>query len=75
MTWGNQRQRAEGVHLAYALDQLGDGTGINERSPARVRGLTNVQAISGDANATCAVKKSGEVLCWGLRGLDGLGLV
>lgn len=54
--------------------QLGDGTNINRRSPVTVP-LTDVQdVVAGPAAAhTCALKKNGDVYCWGDNSYGQLG--
>ncbi len=54
--------------------QLGDGTLITRATPTDVLGLTNgVVAIGAGQLATCALKSSGAVKCWGDDSLGGLG--
>lgn len=48
------------------LGQLGDGNMPNDSAaPAQVKGLSNVDSISGSPWHTCAVTKDGKAYCWG----------
>ena len=49
--------------------QLGDGTKISRATPARVAGIEDAVALSnGTADHTCAIRRSGQVACWGRNG-------
>ncbi len=52
--------------------QLGIGTVINKSAPAQVTGLTSgITAIAAGGFLSCALNRSGGVLCWGLNVGDG----
>lgn len=53
--------------------QLGDGTKSNRRTPVRVKGLTNVIAVSAGGGFTVALKKDGTVWSWGSNRFGQLG--
>ena len=58
--WGKNRR-----------DQLGDGSGQDQRTPVNVAHLTvPVVAIAGGYNHTCAITNTGGAKCWG-RNLNG----
>lgn len=53
--------------------QLGDGTLESRLNPVAVIGLTDVVGVGTSYAASCAVKRSGETLCWGSNLLGELG--
>jgi alpha-tubulin suppressor-like RCC1 family protein len=54
--------------------QLGDGTTINQSTPARVRFLTDgVETIAVGWGHTCVITERDMVKCWGLNGSGQLG--
>jgi alpha-tubulin suppressor-like RCC1 family protein len=65
---GKVRCWGEGWH-----GKLGDGEGAehhNQSVPVRAKGFGGATAVAAGGQHTCAVLKSGEVLCWG-NGEDG----
>ena len=55
--------------------QLGDGTTIERRRPVAVVGIDDAIAISADGEEhTCALRASGQVLCWGANNVFQLGM-
>jgi alpha-tubulin suppressor-like RCC1 family protein len=54
--------------------QLGDGTTIQRRRPVAVLGLADAIAISAEGqDHTCALRATGQVLCWGANNVFQLG--
>ena len=54
--------------------QLGDGSNVDRLTPVPVIGLdSEVSAITGDFDQTCALTSGGTVLCWGGNGSGQLG--
>ena len=55
--------------------RLGDGGGTagNEASPVVVAGISDAAQVSAGYHHTCAVRATGDVLCWGDRGHGRLG--
>jgi hypothetical protein len=54
--------------------QLGNGTSVkNSVAPVTVTGLSNAVALKSGANHVCAIKATGEVVCWGAAGNNQLG--
>lgn len=54
--------------------QLGNGQmGSDTSKPSQVTGVTDVTQISAGAQSTCAVRKTGQVLCWGINRFGQLG--
>ena len=45
--------------------QLGDGTRVARSRPVPVRGLHDVVRAAVGPNRTCAIQRSGAVVCWG----------
>jgi alpha-tubulin suppressor-like RCC1 family protein len=55
--------------------QLGEGTNINKFAPVDVDGLSSgVSAITAGGSHTCALKKSGGLVCWGRNDYGQLGI-
>jgi alpha-tubulin suppressor-like RCC1 family protein len=48
--------------------QLGDGTRQDRTRPVKIAGLSEVAQLAAFGARTCAVKRDGTVLCWGLVG-------
>src|SRR5262249_31385061 len=57
-----------------SLAELGDGTTNPSALPVLVNGLSDATAISAGQNATCAVRKTGQVFCWGSNDWGKLGV-
>lgn len=62
--------RFEGTVFCWGADtvgQLGSGfaPGLSKTTPKRVDNLDNVSRLAAGADTTCALRKTGEVLCWG----------
>ncbi|MGV9672035.1 protein kinase domain-containing protein [Gordonia sp. NPDC003504] len=45
--------------------QIGNGTTDPSTTPTKVRGVTDVTAMTTDSAQTCALTRSGDVYCWG----------
>ena len=52
--WGNNRR-----------GQLGDGTTEDRAAGTRVRNLPDIKAVAAGAHHTCALTRTGGVMCWG----------
>jgi hypothetical protein len=50
--------------------QLGPGNGEGSLVPVQVAGASDVKQISASGGGVCAVRRSGEVVCWGTMGGD-----
>ena len=61
--WGNNR-----------YGQIGNGNRKRQRTPAVVKGLSDVVEISAGDSHTCAVLSSGKALCWGWNDAGQLGV-
>ncbi len=48
--------------------QIGSGNLTTYTSPTAVVGLSDIKSIVNNLFGTCAIKNSGELYCWGLRG-------
>ncbi|MCL2823602.1 MAG: RCC1 repeat-containing protein, partial [Polyangiaceae bacterium] len=63
--------KVEGAVVCWGSNedgQLGDGSTAGSRFPIAVVGLSSgVVAVAAGGNHTCALKKSGGVVCWGAR--------
>lgn len=54
--------------------ELGDGTNTPSKTPVAVSGLTDAEAISANGEyTTCAIRASGQALCWGKNGNGQIG--
>jgi alpha-tubulin suppressor-like RCC1 family protein len=53
--------------------QLGDGTNEHSSTPVSVSDLGDAVAVATGGGHTCAVRESGEVVCWGYNGDGQLG--
>ena len=46
--------------------QLGDGSTVDSGHPVTVRDLTDAIAVGARRGSTCALRRGGDVVCWGL---------
>lgn len=75
--------KSDGTAWAWgynAFGELGDGTGIQQRQPVQVKGLSDIQGISMGGSHALALKKDGTLWGWGNNkygevGAGGLGPV
>jgi alpha-tubulin suppressor-like RCC1 family protein len=59
---------------ANTVGQLGNGaSGADRTLPQRVDGLTDAVQVSAGDEHTCAVRRTGEVVCWGSNDVGQLG--
>jgi alpha-tubulin suppressor-like RCC1 family protein len=54
--------------------QLGNTISTEELTPVAVAGLANVRSISAGSDHTCALRESGEAVCWGRTAWLGTGM-
>jgi alpha-tubulin suppressor-like RCC1 family protein len=52
---------------------MGDGSNTQSDVPVMVMGLTDAESVSSGFGASCAVRSTGHVVCWGLNNLGQLG--
>ena len=65
---GNLALKKDGTVWSWGLNsygQLGDGTNVSKSTPAQVKGLDNIIAISSENTHCLALKSDGTVWAWG----------
>jgi len=50
---------------ANEIDQLGDGSGLNQFTPVPINGLHGIKQIASGGTHSCALYHDGYVACWG----------
>jgi alpha-tubulin suppressor-like RCC1 family protein len=51
----------------YTFGTLGDGTTTNRLTPVAVQGVSDAIAVDAGIHHSCALLRSGQVVCWGLN--------